>query len=99
VIAAELELFAVSERMRGTLAQAFDYAKARHHSKVRLEHLLLALTENADAIAALRGSDVEIAGLTSDVSAFLNRIDDAPGPNASQIKILPRSFRYSIWPR
>ena len=52
----------LSRHLEQTLHRALAYANARHHEFATLEHLLLSLTEDQDALAVMRacGVDVEI---------------------------------------
>jgi len=63
-----------SRNLADTLARAADYATQQAHPEVTLEHLLLALTEDPDAVSVLTLSKIEIAQLMGDVSTHLGRL-------------------------
>ena len=74
----------LSKDVELTLNMAFQEARAKSHEFITVEHLLLALLDNAAAISVLRacGADVEI--LKRDVSLFLDEttppLHDDVGP-------------------
>ena len=55
----------LSQNLEQSLHRALALANERHHEYATLEHLLLSLTEDQDAIAVLKacGVDVELQGL------------------------------------
>jgi ATP-dependent Clp protease ATP-binding subunit ClpA len=52
-----------SERLEQSLQRAHTIAGAGHHEYATLEHLLLALTDDADAAAGLRACNVDLEQL------------------------------------
>ena len=72
-----------------SLHRAHAYATQQQHRQITLEHLLLALTEDSDALAVLHASKVDIERLRSAVSDLVGRnedrviIPDLAGPTAS----------------
>jgi hypothetical protein len=72
----------MSHALTATLGRAADYARAQGHTAVTLEHLLLALTEDADAEVVFSSSNLDMARLKADVSAHLGSLTDLepPGP-------------------
>ncbi len=73
----------MSQHLAATLARAATYADAQQHPEVTLEHLLLALAEDADAAGVLRSSNVDLARLAAEVSTHIGQIEarrDANGP-------------------
>jgi len=82
-----------------TLARAHDYAAEQRHRHVTLEHLLLALTEDAEAGAVLAASSVDLARVATEVAAHVGRIEDriagsepiSPNINADVSRILEYS--------
>ena len=73
--AEELRRIPMSQGLGATLARAADYAQAQQHGEVALEHLLLALTEDDDAMQVLAASHVDLAQLKADVSSYLGGLD------------------------
>ena len=53
--------------------RAFELAKARRHEDVALEHLLLALLDDAHAARALKGCGVNLDSLRADLEAILDQ--------------------------
>ncbi|MBP1772049.1 MAG: ATP-dependent Clp protease ATP-binding subunit clpA [Holophagaceae bacterium] len=54
--------------------RAFDLAKARRHEDVALEHLLLALLDDAHAARTLKGCGVKLAALRADLESTLAKV-------------------------
>ncbi|MDO7667663.1 MAG: ATP-dependent Clp protease ATP-binding subunit ClpA [Pseudomonadota bacterium] len=61
----------LSKELEQTLSQAFSYARKRSHEFLTLEHMLLALLENGQALAVLTACNVNIANLRQDLTDFL----------------------------
>jgi len=61
----------LSKELEHTLSQAFSYARKRSHEFLTVEHLLLALLENGQALAVLTACDADIAILRQELSDFL----------------------------
>ncbi|MDH3231810.1 MAG: ATP-dependent Clp protease ATP-binding subunit ClpA [Alphaproteobacteria bacterium] len=61
-----------SRNLEDTIHRAIDFATERRHEFVTLEHLLLALAEDQDAIAVLRACDVDLDKLREDLSNYLD---------------------------
>ncbi|PCH61372.1 MAG: ATP-dependent Clp protease ATP-binding subunit ClpA [Gammaproteobacteria bacterium] len=61
----------LSKELEQTLSQAFSYARKRSHEFLTVEHLLLALLENGQALAVLTACDVDVINLRQDLNDFL----------------------------
>lgn len=61
-----------SKHLEDTLHRALKYASDRHHEYATLEHLLLSLLEDPDAVAVLRACDVDMAVLKRDITDYLD---------------------------
>jgi ATP-dependent Clp protease ATP-binding subunit ClpA len=61
-----------SRSLEDTIHRAIDFATERRHEFVTLEHLLLALAEDQDAMAVLRACDVDVDKLREDLSNYLD---------------------------
>lgn len=61
----------LSKELEQTLSQAFNYARKRSHEFLTVEHLLLALLENGQALAVLKACEVDIAALRQELNDFL----------------------------
>jgi len=74
-----------SEALIGTLVRASDYASRQGHSVVALEHLLLALTEDADAARVLVANSVDLSRLRNDVANFLGQQQPTAPPGSHPV--------------
>ena len=61
-----------SNHLERSLRKALALANERRHEYATLEHLLLALTEDRDAVAVLSACNVEIDSLRRDLTAYLD---------------------------
>jgi len=89
----------LSRNLEQSLHRALALANERHHEYATLEHLLLALTEDQDAVAVLRACGVDIDGLRRDLSSYIdeelsslitNRSEEAK-PTAGFQRVLQRA--------
>ncbi len=62
----------LSRTLDKTLRRAFALANARQHEYATLEHLLMALSEDQDAVAVLRACAVDIDRLRATLTDFLD---------------------------
>ena len=89
----------LSSNLEQTLHRALAAANERRHEYATLEHLMLALTEDPDAVAVLRACGVEIDRLRSDLLDYIdnelaNLITAQPGdakPTAGFQRVLQRA--------
>jgi ATP-dependent Lon protease len=56
-----------------TTRRALDYANQRHHSYATLEHLLLALIDDADASAVMRACNVDLGALKANLLDYIEK--------------------------
>ena len=61
----------LSKNLENTLHTALELAKKQRHEYATLEHLLLALTEDADAAPVLRGVGIEMTELKRSLIEFM----------------------------
>lgn len=61
----------LSKELEQTLSQAFSHARKCAHEFLTVEHLLLALLENGQALAVLKVCDVNIETLRQELADFL----------------------------
>lgn len=61
-----------SPHLEETLHRALKEANERQHEYATLEHLLLSLLEDPDALAVLRACDVDVEVLRSQITEYLN---------------------------
>src|SRR5579864_3687571 len=89
----------LSRNLEKTLHRALGYANERRHEYATLEHLLLALTEDQDAVAVLRACTVDLEKLRRDLLGYVDNElanlasthgDDAK-PTASFQRVLQRA--------
>ena len=62
----------LSRNLEQTLHRALAEANARHHEYAMLEHLLLAMTEDQDAVAVLKACSVDLVKLRKDLSDYID---------------------------
>ena len=62
----------LSQNLEQSLHRALSLANERHHEYATLEHLLLSLTEDQDAVAVLRACGVDIDHLRRDLSQYID---------------------------
>lgn len=86
----ELRRIPMSQRLIATLARSAEYAQAQYHAEVALEHLLLSLTEDSDAMQVLAASHVDLSLLKADVMQFLGGLSSvAYSAPIEKLKISP----------
>jgi neural Wiskott-Aldrich syndrome protein len=90
MIVDDLGRIPMSQHLAATLTRAASYADAQQHPEVTLEHLLLALTEDQDAVSVLRSSNVDLARLAGEVATYIGQIQDRREANGPpQVLISP----------
>ncbi|MFT7288841.1 MAG: ATP-dependent Clp protease ATP-binding subunit ClpA [Halieaceae bacterium] len=62
----------LSKELEQTLNDAFRSARSRRHEFMTVEHLLLALLDNNDAIRVLKACGAQLAGLRGDLVEFID---------------------------
>ena len=63
----------LSRNLEQTLHRALSLAADRKHEYATLEHLLLGLTEDPDALTVLRACGVDVEKLSADLTEFLDK--------------------------
>jgi len=89
----------LSRNLEKSLHRALASASDRNHEYATLEHLLMSLTEDQDAIAVLRACGVDIDKLGADLKQYLDHelanlvVDqsDEPKPTASFQRVVQRA--------
>jgi len=89
----------LSPHLEKSLHRALALAGEHHHEYASLEHLLLALTEDPDALAVLRGCDVDVddlrtqleSYLTEDLEAIVAPVPTDPQPTTGFQRVLQRA--------
>src|SRR5262249_9822461 len=77
----------LSPRLEQTLHRALAVANERRHEYATLEHLLLALTEDQDAVAVFRACSLDLDRLRRDLSEYIdNQLSNLVGSAASDAK-------------
>ena len=62
----------LSRHLEQTLHRALAFANARHHEFATLEHLLLALIDDPDALAVMRACGVDVEVLRADLTRYID---------------------------
>jgi ATP-dependent Clp protease ATP-binding subunit ClpA len=97
-LADELSSIPTSPNLGQSLERAHRFAREQSHKAVTLEHLLLALTEDAEAALILQSANIELARLSTDVSGYLGRLlEDMRSEGASEPRPAARSTAPSCW--
>ena len=89
----------LSRHLEQSLHRALGLAQERHHEYATLEHLLLALTEDQDAISVLRACNVNLDKLQLDIIHFLDNsladlivaTQEEPKPTAGFQRVIQRA--------
>ena len=89
----------LSRNLEKSLHRALALASARSHEYATLEHLLMALTEDQDAVAVLRACGVELERLGKDLKTYLDNelsnlvvsTGEDPKPTASFQRVVQRA--------
>jgi len=68
----DIPAFPVSLTLDATRRRALDHANRRKHEYATLEHLLLALVDDADAAAVLRACDADLGALKTGLLGYLD---------------------------
>lgn len=66
-----LSRIAMSSGLAASLSRATEYARVQGHAEVALEHMLLALCDDPDAVLVLAASNVNVAELTGEIGRHL----------------------------
>jgi glyoxalase superfamily protein/ClpA/ClpB-like protein len=94
---------AFSAALSSTLHRALAYAGQRKHQYATLEHLLLALTDDADASAVMEACKVDLGALKEHLANYIDNgltrlvIDDGsePTPTAAFQRVVQRAVFYA----
>ncbi len=89
----------LSRNLEHTLHRALALATERHHEFAALEHLLLALVEDSDAMSVMKACGVDLERLAEEVTDFLDtELDDLrstqdiePKPTAGFQRVIQRA--------
>jgi ATP-dependent Clp protease ATP-binding subunit ClpA len=89
----------LSPNLEQTLHRALELAGGRRHEYATLEHLLLALTEDQDAVAVLRACNIDIERLRRELTEYVDEgleglvtpDDREPKPTAGFQRVLQRA--------
>src|SRR5215510_6724243 len=77
----------LSPKLEQTLHRALAHANERRHEYATLEHLLLALTEDQDAVAVFRACNLDLDRLRRDLSEYIdNQLSNLVGSATSDAK-------------
>lgn len=92
----QLQSIPMSPSLGQSLGKAKDFAREQAHRAITLEHLLLALIEDADATGVLRACNIDIDRLGTDVSGYLGGLLEdmraapgtEPGPDPELLRVV-----------
>jgi hypothetical protein len=95
-LAEELSSIPMSTHLGQSLERAHRFAREQSHRAVTLEHLLLALTEDAEAALILEAANIELGRLSTEVSGYLGRMPEEmrgegsaePRPDGELLRVL-----------
>ncbi|CAA7615630.1 ATPase and specificity subunit of ClpA-ClpP ATP-dependent serine protease, chaperone activity [Magnetospirillum sp. LM-5] len=77
----------LSRNLEQSLHRALAHATERHHEYATLEHLLLSLADDQDAVAVLRACNVDVERLKKDLVEFIDTsLADLVAPQAGDPK-------------
>src|SRR5690242_367587 len=77
----------LSPNLEQTLRRALAYANDRRHDYATLEHLLLALVDDQDAIAVMRACNVDVERLRRDLTDYVdNQLGNIVGSHHNEAK-------------
>src|SRR6201987_6041848 len=77
----------LSPNLEKTLHRALAYANERRHDFATLEHLLVALADDQDAIAVMRACNVDVDRLKSDLPDYIdNQLGNIVGKHNNEAK-------------
>src|SRR5262245_1562272 len=77
----------LSPKLEQTLHRALAHANERRHEYATLEHLLLALTEDQDAVAVFRACNLDLDRLRRDLGEYIdNQLSNLVGSATSDAK-------------
>jgi len=89
MIADDLSRIAMSSGLAASLSRATEHARARAHIEVTLEHMLLALCDDQDAVLVLAASNVNVAELVREVEGQLSVIAPHPQGQHGELLVAP----------
>jgi hypothetical protein len=89
MIADGLSRIAMSTGLAASLSRATDYARAHGHAEVTLEHMLLALCDDPDAVLVLAASNVNVEELTGEVTTQLAALPSRPHATDVEFAVAP----------
>ena len=89
MIADGLSRIAMSSGLAASLSRATDYARAHGHAEVTLEHMLLALCDDPDAVLVLAASNVNVEELTGEVTTQLAALPSRPHATDIEFAVAP----------
>jgi len=87
MIADGLSRIAMSSGLAASLSRATDYARAHGHGEVTLEHMLLALCDDPDAVLVLAASNVNVAETTAEMGRQLAALPPSSGGDGGELVV------------
>ena len=81
----------LSRNLEKTLHRALAHANERRHEYATLEHLLLALTEDQDAVAVLRACTVDLEKLRRDLTGYVDNERKRKGEDGTGTAVITKT--------
>ncbi|NCF47069.1 MAG: ATP-dependent Clp protease ATP-binding subunit ClpA [Alphaproteobacteria bacterium] len=79
----------LSQELEETLRRSLSIAGERHHEFATLEHLLLAMLEDKDALAVMNGCKLDVSRLTEMLESYIDDEMDELVAQADEIEVQP----------
>ena len=79
----------LSQELEETLRRSLSIAGERHHEFATLEHLLLAMLEDKDALAVMNGCNLDVSRLTEMLVSYIDDEMDELVAQADEIEVQP----------
>ena len=88
----------LSAELEKTLHRALALASERKHELATLEHLLLALCDDLDAVAVLKACGVDVERLRQDLTSFVeNELDNLAGSRKGRRVLAEHQAMLNDW--
>ncbi|WP_251360234.1 ATP-dependent Clp protease ATP-binding subunit ClpA [Kangiella sp. TOML190] len=79
----------LDKELEQSLNKAFHKAREKRHEFITIEHLMLALLDNKDAIEVLKACDANVGNLRSDLESFVDKTTPLFSEEESDFEIQP----------
>ena len=86
----------LSQELEETLRRSLSIAGERHHEFATLEHLLLAMLEDKDALAVMNGCNLDVSRLREMLESYIDGEMDELVAQADEIEV-NRRLLLAVW--